>query len=172
MSTPDPLAFFGLVLRAALLSTSGLANLPALRADLAVDRDWATDVQFAEALAVGQVAPGPNGLWVASLGYRIDGLRGAALATVAICLPPLLVLPLARLIARVQDRPAVDGFVRGLSAAVIGVFAVAMGDLLGVGGIDAREVGIAALALGVAATRRVPVTLLLAGAAVLGIVLG
>lgn len=162
---------FWLMLRASLLSNSGLANLPALHADLVVARGWATDSQFAEALAVGQVSPGPNGLWVVSLGYLMDGLRGATLAVVAICLPPLLVIPLGRIVSRAQDHPAMDGFLRGLSAAVIGVFVVALGQILGSGDDIPRSAMIAVAALALCATGRIPVLLILAlaaGAGVLG----
>ena len=74
-----PLALFWIMFRAALLSTSGMGNLPIVHQDL-LTRGWATDRQFAESLAIGQISPGPSGLWVISLGYLMDGWRGAALA--------------------------------------------------------------------------------------------
>ena len=82
---------FLLVLRSALLTTGGLGNVPILHDDL-IGRGWASPRQFAEALAVGQVSPGPNGLWVVSLGYLVGGPGGAAVSLLAILLPPLLVL--------------------------------------------------------------------------------
>ena len=71
------LALFWIMLRAALLSTTGTGNLPIVHQDL-LSRGWATDRQFAESLAIGQISPGPTGLWVISLGYFVGGLRGAA----------------------------------------------------------------------------------------------
>ena len=91
----NPLSLFWIMLRAALLSTTGTGNFPAVHQDL-LSRGWATDGQFAESLAIGQISPGPTGLWVISLGYFVDGFRGAALTLVAIVrLPPLSVLALA-----------------------------------------------------------------------------
>lgn len=82
----EPFTYFWILLKASLFSTGGTGNLPSIHADLLL-RGWATDRQFAEALAIGQISPGPSGLWVICLGYLTDGLRGALLATLAISLP-------------------------------------------------------------------------------------
>lgn len=157
------------------MSTGGLGNLPALRADLVTARAWATDHQIAEALAVGQVSPGPNGLWIVSLGYLMGGIRGALLAVLAICLPPLLILPLGRIYSRTKNHPAVEGFVRGLGAAVAGVFTVTLLSILinnsGGQGVDIHSAIIALAALGLGATKRVPVVCILALAAAVGMLL-
>jgi chromate transporter len=166
----SPFVFFLLALKASLFSTGGLGNVPSLHADL-VARGWATERAFAESLAVGQVSPGPNGLWVVSLGYLLGGLRGALLALLAICLPPLLILAVDRLYRRVQHHPAVEGFVQGLALSVVGVFAVVMWGLLRDNGIDVRSVLIALASLGLGATGRVPVLVLIALAALVGIAL-
>jgi chromate transporter len=165
----NPLVFFGLLLKASLFSTGGMGNLPSLHDDL-IGRGWATERQFAQSLAVGQVSPGPTGLWVISLGYFVDGLRGALLALVAISLPPLLVLAVDRLYRRVQDHPAIEGFVRGLSLAVIGIFAVVLARLLLGAGLDGRSLLIAAASLVLGATQRLPVIVVLALAGLIGVV--
>src|SRR5262249_15915056 len=77
----DGLLLFLLMLKAALFSTSGIGNLPILHQDL-LSRGWATDRNFTESLAIGQISPGPSGLWVISLGYLLDGLRGALFALI------------------------------------------------------------------------------------------
>src|SRR5579884_260721 len=115
------LLYFALVLRASFFSTGGMGNVPALHDDL-IARGWATEKIFAEGLAVGQVSPGPNGLWVVSLGYLLGGLRGAILSAIAICLPPLVILLLDRAYHRVKHHSAIVGFVRGLGLAVVGAF--------------------------------------------------
>jgi chromate transporter len=164
----DPVQFFFYVLRSSLLSTSGLGNLPQLYDDL-VGGGHAVDAQFAEALAVGQVTPGPSGLWVVSLGYLVDSWRGAGLAALAIAVPPLAVLVLERLYRRVGHHPAVQGFVRGLSLAVVGVFLVALAGLLRANGADAAALAIVAGAAALGMARRVPVLITLALAAAVGI---
>lgn len=164
------LLYFWLFLKASLLSTGGMGNLPSLHADLTARR-WAGDRQFAESLTIGQIAPGPNGLWVISLGYLTHGVVGSLLALVAITLPPLLILGVERLYRRVQHHPMVEGFVRGLSLAVAAIFAVVMLGLLRSTGVNLPTVLIALAALGLAATRRVPLFAIMALAGGAGVLL-
>jgi chromate transporter len=167
----QPLGLFWVMLKAALLSTSGTGNLPIVHQDL-LARGWASDRQFAESLAVGQISPGPSGLWVISMGYFVDGLRGAALTLLAIALPPLLVLLLVRFYSRFGNHPATQGFVRGLGLAVAGIFVVVLGGIMNNVGWTSTNLSITLGTIGVAATRRVPVLLMLALAALVGILLG
>lgn len=166
----EPLTYLWLLLKASLFSTGGLGNLPSLHEDL-IARGWATDRQFAESLAIGQVSPGPTGLWVISLGYLTGGLLGVALALVAIILPPLLVLGVDRLYRRTSEHPAVGGFIRGLGLAITGVFPVALAGVLGANGVDARTVLIILGALALGRTGRVPLLVVLGLAAVAGVLL-
>ncbi len=166
----NPLLFLALLLKGSLFSTGGTSNLPILHDDL-VPRGWATEREFAEALAIGQVSPGPNGLWVISFGYFVDGLRGSLFAWIAITLPPFLVLVIERAYRRVKHHPAVEGFVRGLGLAVVGIFAVVLYRMLSSVGLDWRSLGIAAVALALGLHRRTPVALVLAAGAAAGIAL-
>ena len=162
------LVLFGLLLKASLFSTSGTGNLPSLHGDLTA-QGWATEREFGESLAVGQVSPGPSGLWVISLGYLLAGGRGALLALLAILLPPFLVLAPDRLYRRVQHHPAVEGFVRGLGLAVVGIFVLVLWGLLRGVGLDIQTVLITLGSIGLGATRRAPVALILALAALAGV---
>lgn len=166
----NPLVYFWLFLKATLFSSGGMGNLPSLHADL-MARGWASETMFVEALAVGQTAPGPTGLWVVSLGYLTNGLVGAILALFAVTIPPLLVLIIARMYRRVQHHLAVEGFVRGLSLAVVGVFVVVLSGFLARAGWDRRSLAIAIISLALGATRRVPLPLIFALAAIAGAVL-
>jgi len=165
------LTLFWIMFRAALLSTTGTGNLPIIHQDL-LSRGWATDRQFAESLAIGQISPGPTGLWVISLGYFVGGLRGAALTLVAIVLPPLLVLALVHgLYRRWGHHPATHGFVRGLGFAVIGVFVTVLAGIMNTAGWNTTNLLITAGAILLGASRRVPVVAVLALAAIVGIAL-
>ena len=156
--------------RAALLSTSGMGNLPIVHQDL-LTRGWATDRQFAESLAIGQISPGPSGLWVISLGYFVDGLRGAGLTLLAIALPPLVVLLLVRFYGRFGNHPATQGFVRGLGLAVAGIFLVVLAGIMNSAGWTSTNLLIMLGTIALGATRRVPVLLMLMLAALVGIAL-
>ena len=166
-----PLALFWIMFKAALLSTTGTGNLPIVHQDL-LSRGWATDRQFGESLAIGQISPGPTGLWVISLGYLVGGVRGAALTLLAISLPPLLVLVLVHgFYRRWGGHPATQGFVRGLGLAVCGIFVIVLAGIMRSVGWNSTNLVIMLCAIGLAATRRVPVVLVLMLAAVAGIVL-
>lgn len=165
----DPLTFFWLMFKAALVSTSGTGNLPILHQDF-LARGWATEQQFAEALAIGQVSPGPTGLWVIGLGYLTDGPRGALLTAIAIALPPLLVLVVHGFYLRYGGHPAVEGFVRGLTLAVVGVFLTVLFNIMRTVGIEITSLLIMLGALALGATRRLPVIVVLALAALAGII--
>jgi chromate transporter len=162
-----PLVLFYLMLRASLLSTSGFGNLPILHDDL-IERGWATERQFAESLAIGQLTPGPNGLWVVSFAFMLDGLRGALLAVVAIVLPSLFVLLVDRLYRRVKEHPAIEGFLHGLSVATVGIFAIVMAQVLSSAqpGMLSYVILLAAFALGT--IRRIPLVAIILGAALTG----
>jgi chromate transporter len=108
---------------------------------------------------------------VVSLGYLMDGLRGALLATLAIVLPPMLVLVFDRVYQRVEDHPAIEGFIRGLSLSVIGIFVVVMFRILETSGLEMRTALIAVGAFALGATRKVPVVVILAAAGLLGFLL-
>ncbi len=166
----DLLLYFWLLLKASLFSTGGLGNLPILHEDL-LARGWATDRQFAEALAVGQISPGPSGLWVISLGYLTAGWAGSMLAVIAICLPPLAILAVERVYRQLQNHVFVEGFVRGLSISVIGVFLVVLVRLLQANGIDGRALAITIGTVALTLTRRLPVLAILLVAAAVGIIL-
>lgn len=167
MITPG--VYFWLCLKASLFSTGGMGNLPSLHDDFLL-RGWANDRQFVESLAVGQVAPGPNGLWVISLGYLTYGLRGALLTLLALVLPPLLVLVVDRLYQRAGRRPVIEGFVHGISMAVIGIFVVVLLNILRSAGIDLRGVFITLAAIALGRSRSIPVVAILALGGVVGVV--
>ena len=163
----NPLAFFWLFLKASLLSTGGLGNLPFLHRDL-LALGWAKESDFVTAIAVGNVSPGPTGLWTISLGYLIYGWLGAGLAMAALCLPPLLALAVSAFYNRIEKLPAVQNFTRGLTLGVIGLTLTVALSLAGSSITDWRGIVIGAAALGLALTKKVPVIVILALAALAG----
>lgn len=166
----NALAYFWLFLKASLFSTGGLGNLPFLNQDL-LALGWAKPADFLTALAIGNVSPGPTGLWSISLGYLTYGWLGAALALAALSLPPLLILVVSAFYNRIESNPIVQDFTRGLGLGVVGL-ALAVSLSLAVSAIaDWRGVLIALCALGLALSKRVPVIAILGLAAAAGILL-
>jgi len=166
----DPVLYFLLFLKASLFSSGGFSNLPSLHRDL-LGAGWATEGAFGESIAIGQISPGPNGLWVISLGYLTYGYLGAILALVAIMLPALLVLGVAAIYARIERRRWVEGLMRGISLAVVGILLAVFWTLIRQPGIDWTGWLIAAAAFGLAVSRRVPLIAILGLAGVGGYVL-
>ena len=166
----NPLLYFLLFLKASLLSTGGLGNLPFLQKDLTL-LGWANNSDFVTAIAVGQISPGPTGLWSISLGYLTFGWLGAVLALAALSLPPLLTLVVSASYNRLEKLPAVQDFTRGLSMGVVGLTLAVAVSLAGSSIQDWRGVAIAAAALGLALSKRVPVIVILGLAALAGCLL-
>ena len=164
----SPFSLFLFVLRSALLSTGGLGNVSGLH-DSFVPRGLATDAQFVQALTVGQLSPGPNGLWVVSLGYLMLGPWGATAALMGILFPPMLVFGVEKLYRRVKHHPAVEGFVRGLNLAVAGVFVPVLSKLLQGSGIDDLKIALVVAAFGLGWIKRLPVGVVIGAGGVVGV---
>jgi chromate transporter len=170
MSRVSYVLLFLLVLKAQVISNNGIASLPSLHADL-IGQGWATDSQFAGALVVGQLTPGPNGLWIVSLGYIVAGPLGAIVTLLAATIPPMLVLPIDALYRRYGSLTSVEGFVRGIGLAVIGVSPLVLAQVLQGSGFDAWTAVIAAVAFVLVLTRRVPNIVVVALGAIAGVLI-
>ncbi len=166
----NPFIYFLLFLKASLFSTGGFSNLPSLHQDLTAN-GWAKETDFGQSLAIGQISPGPNGLWVISLGYLTYSYLGALLALIAITLPPLLVLAIAAIHARIKDRRWVQGAMHGISLAVVALFFNIVWTILHQPGMDWRGVTIGLGALLLAATRKVNILVILSLAGLAGYLL-
>ncbi len=166
----NPLLYFWIFLKASLLSTGGLGNLPFLHKDL-LALGWAREPDFVTAIAVGNVSPGPTGLWSISLGYLTYGWPGAFLALAALSLPPLLILVVAAFYNRIEKLPAVQNFVTGLALSIVGLTLTVALRLAGSSVLDWGGVIIALAALGLALSKRVPIILVLALAGLAGFIL-
>jgi chromate transporter len=166
----DLLTWFLIALKGSLLSTGGFGPLPIIHDDM-IAQGWATERMFTEALAIGQASPGPNGLWVVSLGYFVGGVPGGVLAVLGMAIPPLLVIAVERVYARHGNHIAMRGFLDGMAIAV-GVLGLAIFGKLWQGDVfDPRSLGIFGAALVLAASKRVPVVGIIALAATAGVVL-
>ncbi len=166
----NPILYFWLFLKASLLSTGGLGNLPFLNKDL-LAYHWATPADFVTAIAVGNLSPGPTGLWSISLGYLTNHWLGATLALVALSLPPLLILVVSAFYNRIEKQPVVQDFTRGLGLGVVGLTLAISLSLAGSSISDWGGIIIAAVALGLALSKKIPVILILILAGIAGLLL-
>jgi len=117
----NPLLLFLLFLKSSALSFGGLGGVPTLHQDL-VDLQVADlDKVFGQALAVGRLSPGPNGLYLVSLGYQLGGTIGGIAAGIALALPPFVVLVIAIGYSRVAHLKRTANALMVLSFALTGL---------------------------------------------------
>lgn len=166
----DPLVYFLLFLKASLFSTGGLGNLPSLHQDL-IARGWAVDADFGHSIVIGQLSPGPTGLWVISLGYLTYGVTGALLSLVAVIIPALVVLLIAAGYRRIAEWRWIQGAMRGVSLAVVGILFTVVWTVLHQPGVDWKGLLIAAGAFALAFSRKVRFPLILGLAGLAGYVI-
>ncbi|HET9754168.1 MAG TPA: chromate transporter, partial [Myxococcales bacterium] len=124
----------------------GFAIVPHLKQVVARE-GWLTERQFADAVAIGKLTPGPVLLLATFIGYLRDGALGAVVATVGIFSAPFALVTLAGTwLDRVRSRRPVRAALRGLTPAVLGLMAAAMislGDTLNGEGEIAIAVAVA-----------------------------
>ena len=166
----EPFIYFLLFLKASLFSTGGFSNLPSLHQDL-IASGKATEFDFGQSIAIGQISPGPNGLWVISLGYLTYGYLGAFLALIAITIPALLVLVVSAGYAHIEHRTWVQGAMRGVSLAVVGILLTIIWTILRQPGVDWKGLLIAVGAFGLALSRKVNILIILSLAGLAGYLL-
>jgi chromate transporter len=115
------LLLYLLLLKATATSFSGLTSLPVVRHDLIETRHILTDRQLNAAVAAGRTAPGPNGLYIVSVGYFIAGIPGAIAGCLAVMTPAFLIIPILHYLGRRADRPAVKSAIQAVMLAAAGL---------------------------------------------------
>jgi chromate transporter len=106
----------------AVVFGSGYVLLAFLRADLVDRLHWLTEKQLLDAVAVGQITPGPVFSTATFIGYILAGGKGAILATVAIFLPAfLLVAFTGPLLPRLRKSKTVSALLDGVNAGSLGL---------------------------------------------------
>ncbi|MGH2399397.1 MAG: chromate efflux transporter, partial [bacterium] len=108
----------------AVLYGSGYVLIAFLRSDFVVRLGWLTDRQLLDAVAVGQVTPGPVFTTATFIGYVLGGVSGALLATVAIFIPAFVFVAAShRLIPRLRRSPVTAALLDGVNAASLALMA-------------------------------------------------
>ena len=114
-----------------------------LRADLVERLHWLTEHQLLDAVAVGQVTPGPVFTTATFIGYLLAGWTGAAVATLAIFLPAfLLVVASGPFVPRLRQSRLVASILDGVTVGSLALMAVVTWQL---GRVAVVDLGTAAL---------------------------
>lgn len=109
-----------------LLFGGGFVFIPLIQQIVVIEQGWVTTQEFVDAVALGQITPGPILISAAFIGYKVLGLLGAALATFSIFFPPaVLMLISTRFLTAMKHLIAVKAALRGIRAAIIGMVVAA-----------------------------------------------
>lgn len=151
----------------ALSYGGGLVIVPLMRSDAVDAYGWLTDAEFLNAVALGQLTPGPVVQTVAVVGYAAAGLPGAAVATLFVFGPPfLLVVALAPRFSALRTNPTARAFLDGAGPAATGAILGAAVLLAGAIGEPWQWALLAAAALAIFVARRGVVGVLVSAAAI------
>jgi chromate transporter len=155
-----------------VLFGSGYVLLAFLRSDLVERWHWLTNSQLLDAIAVGQVTPGPVFTTATFIGYVLAGTPGALVATVGIFLPAFVFVAISGpLVPKIRRSPAAGAFLDAVNAASLALMALVTYELGRSALIDITTIGLAVVSALLLFLLRVNSTWLILGGAVVGLLL-
>lgn len=170
VAPPEVFVYF--VKAGSVVLGSGYVLLPILRGDLVERTRWITEAQLLDAIAVGQITPGPLFTSATFIGYLVGGPAGAAAATVGIFLPAFIFSALSvRALARVKDSGPARWFLDGVNAAAVTLIAAVAVALARHAIVDVATVSAAIVALALIVFLRVNAAWVILAAAAVGLLL-
>ena len=154
-----------------LLYGSGYVLLAFLRAEFVTGLGWLSDTQILDAIAIGQVTPGPVLTTATFIGYVLGGPSGALLATVGIFLPAFVFVSISNpFIPRLRKSAWVSGLLDGVNAASLGLMAAVTIQLGRASLVDPLTILIGLVSFVLLARFKVNATWLVVGGALIGLV--
>lgn len=104
----------------------GLAMIPVLDHEIVGGLHWLSPHEFSDAVTLGQITPGPVAITATFVGYRIAGLAGALISTVATFFPAFLAsVIVGRSVQRYHRSPIAQSLFAALAPAIVGIVAAA-----------------------------------------------
>ncbi|MDJ0902948.1 MAG: chromate efflux transporter [Xenococcus sp. MO_188.B8] len=105
-----------------MLFGGGYVIIPMIQEIVVNSYGWLTQNEFSNAIAMGQVTPGPILISAAFIGYKVQGIWGAIVSTVGIFFPPaLLMVTLSHLLEHIKGSVVIQAALKGIRPAVIGM---------------------------------------------------
>ncbi len=109
-----------------LLFGGGFVFIPLMQETVVDTYGWVTQKEFIDAIALGQVTPGPILISATFIGYKVAGILGATLSTVAIFAPPAIVMLICtHYLQKIKDSANIQSILKGIRSGVIGMIAAA-----------------------------------------------
>lgn len=167
-----PLFLFFLKIGSVLFG-SGYVLLAFLRGDLVERWHWLTNSQLLDAVAVGQVTPGPVFTTATFIGYVLAGPKGAAAATVGIFLPAFVFVAVSGpLVPRIRRSPTASAFLDGVIVASLALMVVVTFELGKAALLDLPTIGLALVSTILLFRWKVNSAWLVLGGALIGFLIG
>lgn len=172
-ATPTPAGLFAVFLKiGSVLYGSGYVLVAFLRSELVTRRAWISEAQLLDAVAAGQITPGPLFTTATFVGYLVAGGWGAAAATLGIFLPAFLFVAVSgALVPRIRAHPAAGAFLDGVGAGSLALMAWVTLELARSAIVDAASATIALAALATLLLTRLSAAWVMAAGAAAGLVL-
>lgn len=152
-----------------VLFGSGYVLLAFLRADFVHRLGWLTEQQLLDAVAVGQVTPGPVFTTATFIGYVLAGVPGAVASTVGIFLPAFVFVALSGpLIPRIRESRIAGAALDGVNVASLALMATVTWQLGRAAIVDVPSAALAIVSAILLFTTRINIVWLILGGAIVG----
>ncbi|MBI5074222.1 MAG: chromate transporter [Nitrospirae bacterium] len=147
----------------------GYAMLPLLQREFVDKHHWLTNQEFLDAIAIGQLSPGPLTVMNAFIGFKLHGLTGSLLAVVCSYLPSLIIVTLAVKYYYTYKKSVLiaSGFI-GIKSAVIGLLAAVAVSLGTASLVDPGTFAIAFCSFAVITFTKIDPSFIILGAGLIG----
>ncbi len=106
----------------------GYAMIPVIRYEVVERHGWLSEDEFIDLIAIAESTPGPIAINAATyIGYRVGGIAGSILATLAVVTPPFtVILLIATILQQFYTHPIVRALLNGIRGAVVGLVTSAL----------------------------------------------
>ena len=152
----------------AILFGGGYVLVALIRSNLVAHLHWISERQLLDAIAMGQVTPGPISTTATFIGFLLAGVPGATIATIAIFLPAFFFVAISGpLVPRLRQSPLAGAVLDGVNVAALALIAVVTWQLFRAAVVDWTTLVLAALSFFLLLRYRInSVWLVLGGAAI------
>jgi len=164
-----PVLFLTFLKIGSVLYGSGYVLLTYLRSDFVTRLGWLTDRQLLDAIAIGQVTPGPVLTTATFIGFILGGMQGGLLATLGIFLPSFIFVAVTNpLIPKIRDSSWAGGLLDGVNVASLALMSGVAWQLSQASLIDPLTIVITFISLVLLIKFRINSTWLITAGAIVG----
>ncbi len=150
----------------------GYVMLPLLYDEIVNNHNWLTNQEFIDAIAIGQLTPGPLTVMNAVIGYKVAGIPGSVLAIVSSYLPSIIIVTMvSRYYHPYRESKVVRSIMNGIKPAIVGLLSGVLISLGRTAIIDWVTAGIATLTFIIISFTRIDPSFVIIGAGILGAIL-